>query len=138
MITGLNHITFAVTDLHTSLTFYRDVLGCKEVLLWEGGAYLEAGNVWLCLSVDPSYSGEERSDYSHIAFSVADKDFDTLRTKIIQSGARIWKDNRSEGASVYFCDPMGHRLEIHVGSLGSRLEVMRAEKDSEARCGSST
>jgi hypothetical protein len=36
-----------------------------------------------------------------------------------------WRDNRSEGASFYFFDPDGYKLEAHVGDLASRLEACR-------------
>ncbi|WP_159065009.1 hypothetical protein [Thaumasiovibrio subtropicus] len=29
--------------------------------------------------------------------------------------------NRSEGQSLYLLDPDGHKLELHVGDLNSRL-----------------
>ena len=132
MITGINHITFAVADLRHSLPFYRDVLGCKEVMVWGGGAYLEAGDLWICLSIDATANGEAARDYSHVAFSVAEEDFQTLKTRIVESGAKTWKENRSEGESLYFCDPSGHRLEIHIGSLSSRLSAMGEKR---AGCG---
>jgi catechol 2,3-dioxygenase-like lactoylglutathione lyase family enzyme len=125
-IRGLNHLTLAVTDLERSVNFYRDVLGCELRALWRDGAYLEAGSLWLCLSVDTTAQFAERSDYTHYAFDVTAQDFDTLSERVRQR-ATIWKDNRSEGASLYFLDPDGHRLELHVGSLASRLERYRAD-----------
>jgi len=119
-ITGLNHITLAVTDLDRSLAFYRDTLGCTVRAIWADGAYLEAGDLWLCLSRDDDMRPEPRPDYTHIAFSVAEGDFAAL-TERLEAGCTIWKDNRSEGASTYFLDPDGHRLELHVGTLATRL-----------------
>ncbi|HEX6993995.1 MAG TPA: VOC family protein [Gammaproteobacteria bacterium] len=43
MTTGVNHITFAVSDLQRSLRFYVEVLGCAKVATWNQGAYLRAG-----------------------------------------------------------------------------------------------
>ncbi|MEM0953411.1 MAG: VOC family protein [Pseudomonadota bacterium] len=135
MITGINHITFAVADLERSLRFYRDTLGCAEVYAWSGGAYLDAGGTWLCLSVDASASGN--SDYTHVAFDVAPEDFKTLSARVIESGAELWKDNVSEGDSLYFCCPDGHRLEVHVGDLQSRLAAITS-RWQRAGCGSAS
>ena len=33
----------------------------------------------------------------------------------------LWKEDKSEGKSTYFLDPDGHKLEIHIGSLETRL-----------------
>ncbi|MEM9256742.1 MAG: VOC family protein [Pseudomonadota bacterium] len=129
MISGVNHITFAVADLERALRFYRDVLGFREVRVWGGGAYLEAGSLWLCLSLDANASGN--LDYSHVAFSVPAQQFPALSDRIIESGASLWKPNRSEGESLYFCCPDGHRLELHVGDLRSRLHAMN---ESPAQC----
>ena len=48
----------------------------------------------------------------------------------VRVAAIIWKDNRSEGASLYFLDPDGHRLELHVGTLASRLAHYSADASS--------
>jgi len=45
-----------------------------------------------------------------------------LSDRITNSGAKIWKDNKSEGISLYFMDPDGHKLEVHVGEWKSRLD----------------
>ncbi|MEM9009104.1 MAG: VOC family protein [Cyanobacteria bacterium P01_F01_bin.86] len=50
MIQGRNHITLAVSDVETAFTFYREVLGCQPLARWQRGAYLLAGDLWLCLS----------------------------------------------------------------------------------------
>lgn len=59
-------------------------------------------------------------DYSHIAFST---DIAGLRAMVDR--APEWRTNSSEGASLYILDPDGHRLELHVGSLATRLEDYR-------------
>ena len=93
------------------------------------GAYLEAGTLWICLSYDPAARGEPNPDYTHLAFDVVDTDFHDLAHRIGQS-AVTWKDNRSEGSSLYFLDPDGHRLELHAGSLASRMEHYRSKPPS--------
>ncbi len=64
-------------------------------------------------------------EYTHIAFNVSSENFHALSTKIKNSGAIMWKDNTSEGDSLYFLDPNGHKLEIHANSLQDRLAACR-------------
>ncbi|MEM9394542.1 MAG: VOC family protein [Pseudomonadota bacterium] len=121
-IRGLNHVTLATADLDASVAFYRDTLGLTLDHFWPGGAYFSAGALWLCLSLDPDAA--PTGDYSHIALDVTPQDFDGLAARIRASGATLWKANRSEGASLYFTDPSGHKLELHVGSLASRMAAL--------------
>jgi hypothetical protein len=39
----------------------------------------------------------------------------------------FWQENRSEGASLYFLDPDGHKLEIHAGDWQTRLAAMKQD-----------
>jgi len=118
MITGINHITFSVKDLNSSIEFYRDVLGMKLHVYWDSGAYLTAGGTWLCLSLgEPAPA----NDYTHVAFSVSEKALSELRAKRKEIGFEEWKQNTSEGESLYILDPNGHRLELHCGTLENRL-----------------
>lgn len=131
-IRGLNHLTLAVTDLERSVVFYRDLLGCELRALWEDGAYLEAGALWLCLSVDAAARGVQRPDYTHYAFDIEADRFDDLAARI-KARAPLWKVDVSEGPSLYFLDPDGHRLELHAGTLASRLEHYRATAGDRVR-----
>lgn len=122
MVSGINHITLSVRDLDKSLPFYVEILGCKLTAKWNKGAYLRAGNLWLCLLVDVNTRKHPLSEYTHIAFQVAQEDFASLSVAIKKSGAKIWQTNESEGDSLYFLDPDNHKLEIHVTTLDDRLD----------------
>lgn len=127
MIAGINHITLSVRDVEHSFEFYADVLGFKPRAKWSEGAYLTAGDTWVVLVKDDKVRYDALREYTHIAFTVSAEDFERVSNRIKASGARTWKDNTSEGDSLYFLDPNGHKLEIHVGDLESRLAS--AKKD---------
>lgn len=127
MITGINHITLSVTNIERSLQFYRDILGAKPLCKWQHGAYLELGGVWLCLNYQYEYQANPYPDYTHIAWSVESSEFKTLAAKIIASGANIFQQNSSEGDSLYFCDPDGHKFELHLGDWHSRIASKKAD-----------
>ena len=121
MIRGVNHITLVVADLERALGFYQGKLGLTLRALGPNSAYLEGGNLWLCLELGQP---DRRADDSHIALSCSAKDYATLCARL--EDAPQWKSNRSEGASLYLCDPDGHKLELHLGTLQSRLAHYRA------------
>ena len=127
MITSVNHITLAVTDINRSFEFYRDVLGLKPLVKWDKGAYflIEDGenSFWFCLNVDSKR--EPAPCYTHYAFSINPEKFAEMFAKITHSGAQIFKDNTSPGDSLYFLDPDGHKLEIHVGDWRTRIEAKK-------------
>jgi glutathione S-transferase len=124
MLTGLNHITLAVSNVANSLNFYVETLGFTPKAKWAHGAYLSLGELWLCLSVDKVFVGD---DYTHYAFSIPTEEFDVFVERLRLSDVTEWKTNKSEGKSVYFLDPDGHRLEIHDGDLESRLRACRIQ-----------
>lgn len=125
MITGINHLTLAVRDLDRALHFYVELLGCRPQVRWARGAYLLAGELWLCLSLDDQAPETPAPHYTHFAFSVAENEFAALQTRLRGAGVSEWKSNRSEGASLYLLDPDQHKLELHVGDLPSRLRALR-------------
>jgi catechol 2,3-dioxygenase-like lactoylglutathione lyase family enzyme len=137
MITAMNHITLGVIDIERSFIFYRDVLGLKPLVKWEQGAYFSVSELnsnvpgsgfWFCLNVDNQRT--PNPCYTHYAFTVSDNHFDEMVTKIISSGCTIFKENTSPGNSLYFFDPDGHKLEIHVGTLDSRIKIKKANESN--------
>lgn len=91
-VTGLNHVTLAVADLERAVSFYQDTLGFGLRAIWDDGAYLDAGALWLCLSLDPNAKHARRDDYTHLALDVAAPHFPLLRHRSAQkhlSGRKI-------------------------------------------------
>jgi catechol 2,3-dioxygenase-like lactoylglutathione lyase family enzyme len=128
MISGINHITFAVRDIDVSFAFYRDVLGLLPRARWRRGAYFCAGNVWLSLVLCADRDACEQDDHSHAAFTVGGEDYGVLSERILDSGAPLWKENNSEGLSLYFSDPDGHKLEIHVSGIDAAIARLREQR----------
>lgn len=100
MLTGLNHLTLAVSDLDRSFEFYRHLLGFTPHARWQGGAYLSLGALWLCLSRDEARAQQSARDYTHYAFSVAPEHIEQVmsgcaRTASKSGRAIAAKANRS-------------------------------------------
>lgn len=127
MLASLNHLTFAVQDLERSVDFYHRLLGLDLRAQWDTGAYLSVGELWLCLSHDPLKADGPGADYTHYAFSIPQVDFNAFVRHLRHQGVAEWRKNSSEGDSVYFLDPDGHKLEAHVGDLETRLARCRAQ-----------
>lgn len=133
MVSGINHITLAVRELESSFRFYADVLGLRPVATWYKGAYLEAGADWICLTLDPGTRSGSLPEYTHVAFTVPAEDFLTAVERLRAADVVCWQENHSEGESFYFLDPNGHKLELHVGALASRLESLEKNPPRDLR-----
>ena len=124
VVTGLNHITLSVAELQRSYDFYVDLLGFTPRARWTNGAYLELDSLWLCLSEG---SSAPATDYTHLAFSVEENSFTEVIGRLAENNVHQWQQNISEGDSFYFLDPDGHKLEVHIGNLETRLASMNAD-----------
>ncbi|MBC7712441.1 MAG: VOC family protein [Rhizobacter sp.] len=129
MISGINHITLSVVELDRSFAFYSEILGFKPLMKNNKSAYFLAGDLWFCIEQDPSARKETQPEYTHIAFSVDQNEFLKFTEKVKNAGVVLFKENKSEGDSLYFLDPDGHKLEIHVGDWKSRIEIYKKRND---------
>jgi catechol 2,3-dioxygenase-like lactoylglutathione lyase family enzyme len=126
MIRGINHITLSVVDIEESFQFYTKILGFRPVMRSSFSAYLQGGSLWLALQAGLSAPLPASADYSHVAFDVDQAEFEAVADRLRAHGVREWQSNRTEGDSIYFLDPNGHKLEIHAGALAQRVRSGKA------------
>ena len=104
-------------------------MGFTPLCKWEGSAYFLVGDLndphalWFCLDRDAER--QKTSCSTHYAFSVSHEDFKAMSERIIHSGVTLFKENTSPGESLYFLDPDGHKLEIHVGDWKTRIAAKK-------------
>jgi catechol 2,3-dioxygenase-like lactoylglutathione lyase family enzyme len=126
MITAFNHVTLAVSDLEVSFAFYTEVLDLRPVARWLKGAHLRAGSDWLCLALGDTARRAPVAEYTHLAFTVSQADYAVMERRLTEEKVTIWQRNHSEGESLYFLDPDGHKLEIHASDLSARIRALRS------------
>jgi catechol 2,3-dioxygenase-like lactoylglutathione lyase family enzyme len=119
-ISGLNHLTLAVSDLDRSVTFYSELLGFSIRMRGSSSAYLEAGTLWLALVHDSTVRRGALPEYSHFAFTVASSELPALAQRLASAGVARWQEAEN-AESFYFLDPDGHKLELHSGDIRGRL-----------------
>jgi len=125
-IKGLNHITFAVSDLIRSTDFYTQVLGANLLLTGTKTVYMDLAGIWLALNLvsEP----QKPASYTHIAFTVDEADLAIFRQRLQDKCINLEADrprHPDEGQSLYFRDPDGHLLELHSKTQASRVEYYR-------------
>ncbi len=140
MVLGLGHFTVPVGDMATALKFYTEILEFEQVgrkmSVEEINAAKAAGTIRAPhLSVQmpngprmdlfevPYQRVEFKDDHPHYAFLVSGEDMD--RVAQLLSEREIPFDGPSRrgpigGASLYFLDPWGNKLEYncHTGYTG--------------------
>jgi catechol 2,3-dioxygenase-like lactoylglutathione lyase family enzyme len=126
-VRGLDHVVLRVSDVKASLSFYCDVLGCREERrLEELGLYqLRAGDSLIDL-VDVAAPlgktggpppGEQARNVDHVALFLSEFDEPAIRKHLESHGVEPGDVGQRYGAqgmgpSMYIRDPDGNTIEL--------------------------
>jgi catechol-2,3-dioxygenase len=125
-VQGINHITIRVSNIESSKTFYRNVLGAKIVHKGNTDIYLDVGGVWLCLieMVNAKPIDKNQIGVDHVAFTVSEEHFPKAVQLLRELKVEIARGpiQRGGGNTVSFNDPDGNVIEFFTGSLQERMK----------------
>jgi catechol 2,3-dioxygenase-like lactoylglutathione lyase family enzyme len=116
----LDHVALTVTDVDSSIEWYRDVLGLEHVHEEEWGrnpAFLTTGSTGLALfpaqgSEPPPKGHPDGLAMWHLAFRADRRNFDAARQELESRSIRYSFSDHGLAHSIYFHDPDGHLVEI--------------------------
>lgn len=143
-ITRLNHAVLYVCDVNTSVAFYSDVLGFRNLDMlpdgFEGAAFLQAegsandhdlGLFQIGSDAKPSTAGRSTVGLYHLAWEVDTlAELARIQQTLAESGALTGTSDHSTSKSLYGTDPDGMEFEVAWFVPGHKLddEVLERRK----------
>jgi fosfomycin resistance protein FosX len=128
VIEGLSHITLITQDLNRMEQILVSVLDARKT--YDSGdvtfslseeRFFDVAGVWIATMKGDALPTQT---YNHIAFKIAESDYDERLERIRTLGLSI-REGRprvdDEGRSIYFHDDDNHLFELHTGTLTDRL-----------------
>lgn len=129
MSSGLSHVTLIVSDLDRTQAILEAVLKARcvydsgeETFSHSRERFFLVGDLWIATMEGPPL---ESRTYNHIAFKIAEEDFEDCRSRIEELGLDLKSPRprvEGEGRSLYFYGPDNHLFELHTGTLEQRLQ----------------
>ena len=128
MIQSFSHLTYIVRDLNRLETLLTSSLGARKIYDSGDGTFslskerfFLGGDIWIV-----TMDGEPLPSrtYNHVAFKIADADYETCLQLVNALGLDIHENRprvEGEGRSIYFHDHDNHLFELHTGTLSERL-----------------
>jgi catechol 2,3-dioxygenase-like lactoylglutathione lyase family enzyme len=128
MVEGLSHLTFIVRGLDRMEEVLVNVLGAErvydsgeEIFSLSKERFFTVAGLWIATMEGEPLS---RQSYNHVAFKIADSDYDKYLERIKSLGLKVEEGRprvAGEARSIYFYDHDNHLFELHSGTLGERL-----------------
>lgn len=123
-LNGIHHIGLNTANMQQAEKFYTDILGFPVLMRTrtKGGLQhieVDAGNVAIALFESPHLDLEQgqkimtQKGYLHFAFGAAKEQFESIVQALKEN--KVNMDGELRNNAVYFFDPDGHQLEIHIG-----------------------
>ncbi len=124
---GVHHMALLSSDVERTIRFYQDVLGFPLTEIFENRDYqgsnhffFDIGHGNLLAFFDFPELGlgdyaEVLGGLHHVAISVSPEDWAAARDRLRVAGVELHEES---GASLYFRDPDGARLELLADPLG--------------------
>jgi metallothiol transferase len=107
MIKRINHITFAVSDLKQTASFYENVIGLKKTGEWSNYVIFDVGGVELAFEPGGKKGRKEGGPSIFMLVDNVDGEYKKLKEKGVKFASEP-KDQYWGGRTATFLDPDGN------------------------------